>query len=261
MTNILSMHKDYRVLPYILHGLGIRDVKFAGKSAAELRDFYEVYRRFCAVLLLFSLKNWGFAADDAASCYIFSPSLSFSLDDVRLQLKTVKNDSYFAFVLDFEASKKYRIILYPYGSSSESGKKHFPSADEVHCLYPVRSDDNDGIYVGIESLDSFRRLQQAVFRAFVYASDGKLSACPFCHSNMFVSRDGAFFCENCSTVISEKNCFDTHKPYFSSTVRSYSPSAHDRDLTASASILYRFRNITAMTADGSAICPHCGKIH
>lgn len=261
-TNILIMHKDYRVLGYLLTRFNSGVKQQVLPTDAELRAFVSDYRRYSAALLLFAASNFGFEAADDAKVDVYAPSLTMQNAGCTLKISTKIYGDACVFLLDFHTVRDYRIILLPYGADTEAIRRKLPKHNETVTLLPYRTEEQTEPLIAIDDVDSFRRFDQILYRGMIY-SDGAFALCAFCGSNMVPDEadSRAHRCPSCHTVTRESVCPETEKHYYATTVPGYRLSAGDREYSRDTSVMLRYRNITALTEKGDILCPHCGKIH
>ena len=179
-------------------------------------------------------------------------------------------------LLEVKKEKTYRLLFVPtldgvktsaiiaLGQSLRADEVLLTEPFEEETLYP------EALFISVEAIDSFRRIQQALLRAMV-ESDVIRDECPFCAGKLHPrKKDGAYECESCHTLIRETHCLKTGKPYVYTDIASFkkipvNPALFGKNETwrfnrrVEASLF--FRNITKITPKGEFICPECGEVH
>jgi uncharacterized Zn finger protein (UPF0148 family) len=126
------------------------------------------------------------------------------------------------------------------------------------------------VYINIEDIDSFRRIQQVILKGMIY-SDTKRDVCPFCGGKLYKDPYQGFYqCNDCMTQIKNNVCKETKESYFYTDIahlKKYgikkSDFKHDEYWFYEKEIesLMYYRNITKINHKGDIICPSCGKTH
>ena len=253
-TNILAMHKDYKVIYRFLkevYGNTIEDVE-------EDID-YDDYLAYTKCLTIFAIGHFNFQMDKEAKINFKKLNLDFSFKDYKLNIKETKVDAHPALLLTFDKEKEYQIILVP-----TLKKLKIKSDIECHQLSPEF--DTSETFISIHNIDSFRRIQQLLLKGMVY-SDDKFDICPFCGSSL-INEDNIYYCDKCRTTISKEHCESTDMDYLVTGIKNYKVKKKATKYTKSAIVqkrmnegLLHYRNITKITADLSPVCPHCKKVH
>jgi hypothetical protein len=144
--------------------------------------------------------------------------------------------------------------------------------DEIVVVNPFDEDylARDDVFISMEDVDSFRRIQQILLKGMVY-SDQTRDICPFCGGKLHKDPYRAVHqCNDCMTQIVAAVCPDTNRPFF------YTDNAHLKKYAINISDykqdeywFYKkqvessmfFRNITKIDNKSDIVCPHCGKTH
>ena len=146
------------------------------------------------------------------------------------------------------------------------------SVDEIIVANQFDEDylERDDVYISMEDVDSFRRIQQLVLKGMVYADTAR-TICPFCGGKLKKEPyKNVYQCNDCMTQIKEMECLETNKSFY------YTDNAHLKKYAINISDykqdeywFYKkqiessmfFRNITKINHQGEIICPHCNKVH
>ena len=234
-TNIFRSQKDYRKLYSLakyLSDIGEADLSEAGLVKEE------EYSLFCAMLCIFAAGHFNFKFDKHQTIDFTNIDTSARFGDWLLNVKAVGK----GILLAVKKEKEYKIFLSPL-------RDYQNDADESVTVTP---DGNDSLRLSLYDIDSFRRIQQMLMRAMVYA-DEKRELCPFC-GNALIKEENFYECGRCRTVIEEKNCPEKGKKYFSTTVRDLARKSRGEGM-------YFYKNITPLSDEGTLLCPICGKEH
>ncbi len=239
-TNIFRSHKDYRrlyTLAKFFSEIGIEQVLLPEQGTAR-----EDYFAYCTMLCVFAAGHFNFKFDPEAEIDWKNIDLNAAFGGFSLNIKRREG----ALELTVGKDTVYKIALCPY-------ERVETDADEV-----IRVDPNGetGLRLGIYDIDSFRRVQQLLLRAMIYA-DGEHRDCPFCGRGLEKTEEG-FECGACRTVISEHVCPETGERYFATSIKHFKKQKNYH--RAPEAICY-YRNITAIDEGGENICPRCGQIH
>ena len=273
-TNILSMHKEYHQIyrlakSFARHGVNpVREV--TEKDIAELEKSYFF---FCQALCVFSVGHFNFACDEKKIFDFSRTSLDFAFKGWTLKLK--KQTAVVPIIsIEVNKDRPYKVVLIPSVAADNdkiiSTVKAKVKADEYIVCTPHEEHEKHAVFVDITSIESFRRLQQIVLRAMIYA-DEKRADCPFCSGKLTVSGEKStaenlvYTCFSCRTEIGKAHCDHTDKDFFYTKIADYEPPQSEGDswlARRKAEGKLYFRNITDIDEDGNTpVCPHCGKAH
>ncbi|HPG43926.1 MAG TPA: hypothetical protein PLJ98_08990, partial [Acholeplasmataceae bacterium] len=177
-------------------------------------------------------------------------------------------------ILHFNKDKTYKMMIISTSSDNKSlnyYKKNY-GVDEVVEVNQFEENyvDRDDVFISLEDIDSFRRIQQILLKGMIYA-DTKRDVCPFCGGKMHQDTHFGFYqCDSCMTQIKENTCTETRRKFF------YTDNAHLKKYAIQRSDFKKdddwsydkqvesqmyFRNITKINHQGDIICPICNKIH
>lgn len=264
-TNVFRVHKDYQQVYKLL------------KMFSDERDFIEedytskvgshAYMVYCNMLSVFAVGHFNFVFTQKKKIDFKNLNIDCKFKGWTLKMENLYFEKMSGLRFTVKKEKTYRITLifcsekFYSDADIESYKVFFPS-DE----YIVASQQNNlktQIYLSVYDIESFRRIQQLLFRAMIYA-DTKREVCPFCGQNL-TKHDNDYTCLTCQTVIVEKECPNTQKSFFVTDMGEFKKPVDDKkdkflqDKVSEAQ--QNFRNITKLSIAGEIICPHCGKIH
>jgi len=272
-TNAFRSHKDYKAIYNLLKSFECSS-EVSPKTQSTVREGYkEDYKSYLVLLSLFSVLNFNFSPKEKKSIDFKSLKEEFAFRGWTLVFECIEDASISALRFNFIKEKQYSIcvLLCEKDDLSEFAFQNFKdsvSADE----YLFASSDTYGVrdvlYLCIYDIDSFRRIQQILLRGMIY-SDLSQTECAFC-GNKTAKKEEGYECDFCRARIVRKVCEKTSKDYFISEIIRHNTSfegshtyaegnsfLHDRCREAQL----HFRNITDITPDASAICPHCGSVH
>lgn len=273
-TNILSMHKEY-------HRVYKLAKSFADNNAAvdenliAVDQLSDTYFYFCELLCIFAIGHFNFECDENKTIDFARLNMDFRFKGWSLKLKKAKCGNVPLISVAVKKEKAYVSVFIP--SLKEDNEdlirtvKNVIQADEYILCTPYENSSEKRILWDISSLESFRRVQQAVLRAMVYA-DEKRDECPFCKNKLVLSEASntngspVYECLSCRTEIGEKYCSETQKSFPYTKIANYSKQTsaiveEDWMEQRKTEAQMYFRNITELNGDMETICPHCGKAH
>ena len=234
-TNIFRSQKDYRKLYSLakyLSDIGETDLSEASRGDAD------EYAHFCAMLCVFAAGHFNFRFDKYRTIDFTNINISARFGDWILTVKAEDGGIMLAIKKEFE----YKIFL----ALTDGGERE---ADEVVRVTP---DGIDSMRLSLYDIDSFRRIQQMLLRAMVYADDSHES-CPFCGKAM-TQTENSYECGACRTVIRAHICPESGTGYYSTAIKNFVRKSRGEGL-------YHYRNITPISDEGTILCPICGKEH
>lgn len=235
-TNIFRSQKDYRKLYSLAKYL--TDIGAVDLSEASLVDTEE-YSHFCSMLCVFAAGHFNFKFDKYRTIDFTSINASARFGNWLLDIKAIDG----GIMLCVKKEYEYKIFLSPM-------KEAEIEADEVVTVTP---DGVESLRLSLYDIDSFRRIQQILFRAMVYADESH-DICPFCGKAM-TKTEHSCECGACRTVINLNICPETGEIYYSTAIKNFTRKSHGGEG------LYYYRNITPLAAEGAFLCPKCGKEH
>ena len=234
-TNIFRSQKDYRKLYSLakyLSDIGETDLSEASRVDAD------EYARFCAMLCVFAAGHFNFKFDKYRTIDFTNINTSARFGEWILTVKAEDGGIVIAVKKEYE----YKIFL----ALTDGGDS---DADEIVRVTP---DGIDSMRLSLYDIDSFRRIQQMLLRAMVYADDSHES-CPFCGKSMTQTED-SYECGACRTVIRAHICPESGTGYYSTAIKNFVRKSRGEGL-------YHYRNITPISDEGAPLCPICGKEH
>ena len=271
-TNIFLMQKDYhqvyKTYKYLQkYDLIPRDEGVPIDYAQLIQD-YLIYVR---ILTVFAIGHFNFEIDTHAKLNLQYLNSAFTFKGWRLVVfNTVENE----LILQFSKDIDYRIMIVASTTDPDEYdrlKADF-KIDEIVVANPFDEDypARDDVFISMEDVDSFRRIQQILLKGMVY-SDQTKDVCPFCGGKLHKDPYRTVYqCNDCMTQIVEAICPDTKKPFI------YTDNAHLKKYAINISDykqdeywFYKkqvessmfFRNITKIDHKSDIVCPHCGKTH
>lgn len=271
-TNIFLMQKDYRlVYKTYKYLLGNQPKTEENDVLIDHETMTMKYLTFVQILTIFAVGHFNFEADPRYKMDLNSLDITFTFKDWKL---VIFNNNKKEILLHFNKDKNYKMIIISNHSSVQAHhyyKKNF-GVDEVIVANQFDEDylERDDIFISMEDIDSFRRIQQFILRGMIY-SDTQRSICPFCGG--ILEKDpykGFYQCKDCMTQIKEGKCKDAHKSFF------YTDNAHLKKYAINKSDFRHdeywyyekqvessmyFRNITKINPKGEILCPYCNKVH
>jgi ribosomal protein L37AE/L43A len=270
-TNIFLMQKDYHQI-YVLYKslLAKKEALPVAEEPLDHAGLAQDYFLFVETIALFGILNFNFTADSTKPFSLASLDVDCAYKGWSLNLKNLGNSR---LLLTVNKNHPYRILLVPrLEKASDIESSLSQEADEILEATPFEEEalDQHKVYLSVENIESFRRVQQLVLRAMVY-SDERRDDCPFCHGKLlYHPKNGVYECDTCHLSIQKKTCPETGKDYFVTGIVSkkkniISPSDFKLDerwlYERKVEGLLYFRNITKITNESAFVCPHCGKTH
>ncbi len=270
-TNIFRSQKDYKQV-YVLLKL-FADDEACAKSGAGEHSQLGAYVDYCTMLSLFSARHFNFSFDEQDELHFarLDTVCRFKAWTLRIERLTDGTLEGLRFTVSRDRTYSECILFSESGEVSAKEFEAFSRKYTADAFWSARRDVRGvkgSIYLNIFDIDSFRRIQQLLLRCMIYA-DSERKTCPFCGSPLSRTA-GGYECERCKTVITSSVCPEREREYFTTALKDYRRTRSDagvrRDLDAflreraEEAMLY-YRNITALTKEGEAVCPHCGKVH
>ncbi len=271
-TNIFLMQKDYRQIYKTYKYLQSNQIIVQDKK--ETLD-YDVltqnYLTYVRILTLFAVGHFNFE---------MHPTTRFNLDFLNAQFTfkgwklVVSNTIHNEIILDFTKEKTYRMMVTASSFEPvdyETLKKDY-GVDELVIVNLYEEDylERSDVFISMEDVDSFRRIQQLVLKGMIY-SDTERTVCPFCGGKLHKDpHRGYHQCPDCMTQIKEMVCPTTNQSFF------YTDNAHLKkyainitDYKQDEYWFYKkqiessmfFRNITKINHQSEVICPFCNRVH
>ncbi len=271
-TNIFLAQKDYRQVyktyKYLLSNQKLEDDK---KEVVDFDLMRMNYLTYVQILTIFATGHFNFEIDPSFKINLNSLDISFTYKGWKLD---IFNNNKKEILLYFKKEKEYRILITSsvYNLKTLNGYKKDYGVNEVVVVNQFEAPylERDDIYISMEDIDSFRRIQQIILRGMVY-SDQRRDVCPFCGGELHQDPHHGFYqCHDCMTQIKEDVCQETKKPYFytdNAHLKKYMLFKPDFDYDENwyvekqiESAMY-FRNITKINQKSEIVCPHCNQVH
>jgi hypothetical protein len=273
-TNIFLMQKDYHQV-YLTYKYFISHKMVEEKPKIEFNrgNLLKSYADYVELLTIFALGHFGFVINTKRKMSLRRLDVTFKFKKWTINLRKVEKT---CILVTVKKERIYKFLLVPsisfvYSDAiKELGRPY--RAKEVILCNPFEEDysSRKSLYISIENIDSFRRLQQLFLKGMVY-SDRIHKDCPFCSGNLiYNSKDNSYECHNCWTLIKENICSDTNDTFYTVSIANLKKQKIDPALfNADSRWLYNkkvesamyFRNITKLDNYGDSVCPICGKIH
>lgn len=248
-TNILKMQKDYhKVYLLISYFNKIKEVP-EELNFKKIGLFDRSYTYFLRLLVIFAATHFDFSVKDGSK--IDFENFDVILENKDWQLHVTSIDDCVKLVVKKE--KEYSIVI-----AKAYKKDNYDYFDVDETIFVTPFDDEKYKFVGVEDVDSFRRIQQIILRGMVY-SDSKFDVCPFCGEKLedhSIDTYHEYLCRKCNTIISEETCEHTGRKYLNTRIYGFVPGDKIQ-----GDGKFHFRNINDYTSELDYICPHCKRIH
>ncbi len=271
-TNIFLMQKDYRQVYRTYKYLqSHHEIQQEDKGKIDYEQLNLNYLTYVRILTLFAIGHFNFEIDPKAKMNLVFLNSVFAFKGWKLMVSnTIKNE----IILQFSKDAPYRVMIAGSLTDPEEiqQRKADYEVDEVIIANPFDEDyvERDDVFISMEDVDSFRRIQQILLKGMVY-SDRSRDVCPFCGGKLHKDPYGeGYQCNDCMTQIKQNVCPETKKSFF------YTDNAHLKkyainitDYKQDEYWFYKkkiessmfFRNITKINHLADIVCPHCKKIH
>jgi len=273
-TNVFLMQKDYHNV-YKTYKFFITNqlIESIPKEEIDKDSLLKNYADYVLLLTIFSAANFEFQPLNNDKFNLRQLDVNFKFKKWNLFIRKVNET---CFLLSVSKDTTYSILLVPsisfspLNNISELGKTY--GANEVVVCDPFYNDyiTRETLYISIENIDSFRRIQQLILKGMIY-SDTEHKDCPFCSEKLtFNQKTNSYKCDNCWTIINEDTCPENGEKYFYTTISNLKvtridPSLYNEDsrwlYNKRVESLMYFRNITKISNKGEIICPSCGHVH
>ncbi len=268
-TNIFRLQKDYRRVYLLLKQFSEREREGTENFLAPV--FPESgYAQYCTMLSVFAAGHFNFEFSPAEGLNFRELDATCNYKKWAMNLKRVSVWGVEGLLFKVKKEKIYKICLIFYRSHKYEDFKlrafqRKYAADEYLFVDPVDDRKRNHVYLNLYDISSFRRIQQFILRAMIYA-DEKREICPFCGASLHKEGEECE-CTRCRTHIQQKTCSETGKSYFTNDLKGYKIPLDEEELQNSYFAEKRreemlfFRNITPIDEEGNALCPHCGGRH
>lgn len=259
-TNILNMQRDYHRVYKLAKYFQTNKINHVD-IIQEDKEFEQYFYDYCLSLLIFSTSNFSFIADKDALIDFNNVNINFDFKTYKLNIKNFNN---IGFALTFNKDKEYKILLLSYQDkiekeTSEIFEKYKNDFNSIYFLIPYYNNDDRFIYLSINNLNSFRRIQQILLKGMVY-SNIEFDICPFCGEKLTKNKS-TYICKHCLTKIEKKHCPTTNQDYFETSIYKFSTKNADEETKIDLETHQHYRNITKIATSDSFICPCCHKVH
>lgn len=271
-TNIFISQKDYKLVYKTYKYLLSNQVKVEEpKTELDLELFTRNYLMYIQLLTIFAVGHFNFEIDPKVKLNLNSLDVTFTFKQWKLDIFS-NNKKELLLYFTKEKTYKMMVIATDYDLKTINKYKKNYGVDEVVIANQYDEDylTRDDVYISIQDIDSFRRIQQLLLKGMIHA-DTKRNVCPFCGGKLEKDEHHGFYqCHHCMTQIKEHVCENTHQPYL------YTDNAHLKKYALNKAdfkrdeywyyekkieaIMY-FRNITKINEDGDIICPYCHEVH
>ena len=271
-TNIFLMQKDYHLIyKTYRYMLGHRKKIEIKEENMNFDLLSEQYLTFVQMLTIFAVGHFNFEIDSQARIDLNSLDVSFHYKEWKLD---IFSNNMKEIILHFHKDKTYKMILIS-NTTEHKSLNYYKKNYGIHEVVIVNQFEEDylnrnDLYISIEDVDSFRRIQQVVLKGMIYA-DTKRDICPFCGGKLHKDLHHGFYqCHDCMTQIKEGLCRDTNKSYlYTDNAHLKKYAIHKADYKKDEYWYYEkqvessmhFRNITKINHKGDIICPYCNKEH
>lgn len=266
-TTTFRVQRDYHAVYRLLKWFSEEQVPLSTDTVEDA----EPYSAYATLISLFAIGHFNFSFEKEQKLDFLNLNATARFGKYRLRIKRLNVKDNTALLFTVKKEKTYRILLAlsPDAEQKEKTRAFFQKrykAEEYLVAAPVK---NEGVIcLSLFDIESFRRVQQLLLRAMVYADDMR-NECPFCGAQLSQSLEdeGRYECENCRQVIASAVCPKTEEPYFYTTLKGFRAKNETEERGKHKRILrdrYRegkmfFRNITPVTDEGTPICPCCDK--
>ncbi len=265
-TTTFRVQRDYHAVYRLLKWFSEEQVPLSTDSAEDR----EPYVAYATLISLFAIGhfNFSFGKEELLDFYNLNASARFGKYRLKIKRLSVKDETALLFTVRKENCYRILLALSPDAERREEIRTLFQKkykAEEYLVAAPAK--EEGAICLSLFDIESFRRVQQLLLRAMVYA-DSTRDECPFCGQKLSPSpeEEGRYECQNCRQVIASSVCPKTEKSYFYTTFKGFCAEREKEDTGRHKRILqdrYRegkmfFRNITPFADDGTPICPCCG---
>lgn len=271
-SNAFRAHKDYNQIYLLWKWLDSHHLLAAEEEAQADTWDAEAYGKFCLFMSIFAIGHFHFAFDEQEPLDLENIDAKATFKGWTLTLRQVEKSGIGALVFCMKKEKTYTSCLILSDKNHISSAvldafKEAVAADEYLFASADLYGERDVVYISLYNIDSFRRIQQILLRAMLYA-DEKREDCPFCGGVLEAGTDG-YECPICRGDYRVLRCPDTQKSFYVSAIRRHALLSNEREYLKRQEFLHdryaeaqlHFRNITPITDGGEPLCPHCGRHH
>lgn len=270
-TNLFYHEKNYSKI-YKLYDYFIKNKVNENEDVPPLHPqrLQKNYFYFIEHLAIFSILHFNFQ-NPQQELDLDELKASFSFKGFSLSLEGKANDN--AFILRFHKNKDYSLVLIPkikHDEKEETYKERY-GVDDAILLSPFEEEysSTSKVFVSMNNIDSFRRIQQILLRGMVY-SDLTRNTCPFCGYALTNNQSDGYSCTICNLIIKEETCPVQNKKFFVTSLLNHKvKEINQNDFPEGESWSYNrkveealnFRNITKINNLQQPVCPYCGDVH
>jgi ribosomal protein L37AE/L43A len=218
-TNIFLMQKDYHQVYVLYKHLLLRKAD-TPKILPPVDEplLQKDYFLYAETMVLFGLLNFNFSCPTSTRFTPDDLNLTCTYKKWTLHLKSLGKS---ALLLETNKNHPYRMLLVPsVNALPEVAPEMKEGVDEVVVLTPFEEEasSSNAIYVSIENIESFRRIQQLLLKGMVYA-DETHDDCPFCHGKLvYHPKSDLYECDSCHLSIAKYICPETKKAYWATGI-------------------------------------------
>lgn len=277
-TNILSMHKEYHQIYKLAKCFSanksdnVREITCKDLTNLEKNYFY-----FCEALCVFATGHFNYTCNENKQIDFSRLNITFKFKGWKAAVKKIKSGKLPLLSLTVTKDVDYTVVIIPSTSRDnrallETVKNTVP-ADEYAVFTPYESLEEelaDATLIDLTNIESFRRVQQILLRAMIYA-DGERVECPFCNNKLTLNEQKSspdnpvYECFSCRTEISTATCPTSGKTYAYTRISGLNKTDVDNDdawlAKRKLEAQMYFRNITNLTEDMEIVCPICHSVH
>lgn len=267
-TNIFLMQKDYHQVYVLYKSLQAKNVLGEEENPEfSIKKLREDYFYFIQTLTIFALGHFNFQTEEAKKMEMTALKADFTFKGWKAHLEKETDDT---LRLTISKEKTYTFIFKTILNQEDLAQAYQApkEGEEIVLASPFEEDylKRKTVFLSVESIESFRRIQQLILKGMVYA-DSLKDECPFCQGKLnYVAQGDYYQCDNCFTRIKETTCpNDGEKFYFTSIANLPEREVHRSDFLRNEEWLYQrkiesgmfFRNITKIDEKGRPLCPSC----
>lgn len=271
-TNIFLMQKDYRQVYKTYKLIKGNQINIEDKhQLIDLDLMTKNYLMYVKLLTIFAIGHFNFEMDPNHKMNLLSLDTTFTFKAWTLHIRNNNNNE---ILLSFNKDKPYNILI-TNNIFNNSYSNHYKDVTDIHEIVEVNQFEEgylerDDIHISMQDIDSFRRIQQIIFKGMIY-SDTTRDECAFCGGKLIkIPNKNYYQCTECMTQVKEIICSETNKSFY------FTESAHFKKHSINKSdfqeddywhyekqieSLMHFKNITKINQNGEILCPYCNKSH
>jgi len=271
-TNIFIMQKDYHQVYKTYKYLISNQTKYDEEKGIVDLDLVSMnYLTYVGLLTIFSAGHFNFEIDSTIKMNLRSLNVTFAFKSWKLD---IVDNTKKEILLIFNKEITYKIMITNrrYNPKELNKIKKDFELDEVVVISPFYEDylKREEIYISMQDIDSFRRIQQIILKGMVY-SDTQRDTCPFCGGSLHYDQYHKHYqCNDCMIQIKTDECKETNMSFFYTDNTQHKKHAvYKSDIEYEEHWFYEkqieslmyYRNITKINQNSEVICPHCQKVH